>query len=100
MGETATRILLGFVIAGALVLAAGVVILIWLLTTGVQGDKAQTTGGTAIMRLGDGERITAVARGADDIVLLLEHADGRQEVRTIDPATGTMLFGLKVENAR
>ena len=99
MGETATRILLGFVIAGAVVLAAGVVTLIWLLATGMQGQGNPAAGGPATLALADGERILDMARGPDDLVLLLRRADGSQVLRTIDPRDGRTLHELPVVSA-
>ena len=51
MSETATRILLGFVIAGAFLLVAGVVVLIWMLTTGAQGRGSGQVGNDAVLHL-------------------------------------------------
>lgn len=96
MSETATRILLGFVIAGAIVLVTGVILLIWLLATGTQGDSARSTDRPAALHLEMGQRIVTMARGPDDLALLLEQADGSQILRLIDPTHGTTLHELPV----
>lgn len=96
MGETATRILLGFVIAGAVVLVAGIVVLIWLLSTGWQGGGARSTDQPASLQLERGARIVSMARGPEDLVLLLEQADGSQVLRIIDPVSGAELRDLPV----
>ncbi|WP_027136243.1 hypothetical protein [Geminicoccus roseus] len=107
MGETATRILLGFVIAGAVVLVAGIVVLIWLLASGTPRDdgarpgaaqvgSAPSTDRGAALHLAPGERIMSMARGPDDLVFLLEAADGSQILRLVDPASGDTLRELPV----
>lgn len=96
MGETATRILLGFVIVGAIVLVAGVVALGWLLATGDHRGSARSTDRPVTLPLQAGSRIVSVARGPDDVALLVEAADGRQVLRLVDPATGATLQELPV----
>ena len=99
MSETATRILLGFVIAGAVLLAAGVVILIWMLITGAQPRNGSKVDPAATLHLARGERIVQIARGKDDLVLLLEDADHRQVLRLIDPFSGRTMGELPVTTA-
>ena len=99
MSETATRILLAFVIVGGIVLVAGTIVLIWLLTTGTQGGSARGMDRPAALQLDAGERIVSMARGPDDLVLLLERSDRRQVLRTIDPASGALLHELPVVQA-
>ena len=96
MGETATRILLGVVIAGAAVLVVGLILLIWLLANGVQGRQVQSDRPTPILSLSQGERIVTMARGPDDLVLLIENASGRQALRRIDLNSGAMLGEIVV----
>ena len=95
MGETATRILLGFVIAGAIVLAAGVITLIWLLATRPQGGGT-TPAAPPSLALAAGERILSLARGPDDILLLIQRTDGGQALRLVDPKTGAMVRDIPV----
>ncbi|WP_159716384.1 hypothetical protein [Geminicoccus flavidas] len=99
MGETATRILLGFVIAGAVVLVAGVVLLIWLLATGAQGRRAPATDEPPVVRLAPGQRILSLSRGPDDLAILLEDEAGRQVLRLLDPDSGATLHDLPVTTA-
>jgi hypothetical protein len=99
MGETATRILLGFVIAGAVVLVAGIVLLIWLLATGAQDRRQPATDEPPVVRLAPGQRILDLSRGPDDLMLLLEDQEGRQVLRLLDPDSGAVLHDLPVTTA-
>ena len=99
MGETATRILLGFVIAGAVLLTVGLIVLIWLLASGVQGGRTDSVSVPPVLSLSEGERIVTIARGPDDIVLLVQQPDGRQLLRRIDPDRGDVLGELPVVTA-
>jgi hypothetical protein len=96
MGETATRILLGFVIVTGVVIVVGVVALGWLIATGAHRGSARSTDRPATLPLQAGSRIVSMARGPDDLALLVEAADGRQILRLVDPATGATLQELPV----